>query len=172
MQAYTHPVSESIFLVRFFVKTADEILQRIKNNIIILDGATGTELQARGMPEGVCPELWCLENKECIGSVHKDYVGAGADIIYTCTFGANSFKLSQYGQCDVKQINHGLANLARTIAGSSALVAGDIGPTGRFVEPFGDVGFEEAVTAFKEQVTGLIEGGADLIVIETMMDIQ
>lgn len=154
------------------MKTREEIIQRIQNRIIILDGASGTELQTRGMPEGVCPELWCLENKECIGSVHKDYLTAGAEIIYTCTFGANSFKLSQYGQTDVKQINHGLACLARTIAGSSSLVAGDIGPTGRFVEPFGDVGFDKAVAAFKEQARGLIEGGVDLIVIETMMDIQ
>jgi len=154
------------------VKTKQEILHKFRGRIIILDGATGTELQARGMPEGVCPELWCLDNTGCLASVHEDYLLAGADIIYTSTFGANRFKLSQYGAEDVAGINRDLASLARSIAGEDRLVAGDIGPTGRFIEPFGEVGFEEAVAVFKEQVNGLIAGGADLIVIETMIDIQ
>ena len=157
---------------RFFVKTRDEVIQKISGRIIILDGAMGTELQSRGMPEGVCPELWCLDNKECIQSVHEDYLLSGADIIYTSTFGANRFKLSQYGATDVAGINHELVLLARECAGENGLVAGDIGPTGRFIEPFGEVGFEEAVKVFKEQARGLIEGGVDLLVIETMIDIQ
>ncbi len=154
------------------MKARQEIIQKIRGGIIVLDGAMGTELQARGMPEGVCPELWCLDNKACIQSVHEDYLSAGADIIYTSTFGANRFKLSQYGTADVSRINHDLAALARSTAGDNGLVAGDIGPTGRFIEPFGEVGFEEAVNVFTEQARGLIEGGVDLIVIETMMDIQ
>ncbi len=150
----------------------EEIIRKIGEGVLVLDGATGTELQARGMPEGVCPELWCLENATCIESVHRDYLAAGSDIIYTCTFGANRFKLAQYGASSVGRINEDLCRLAKSVAGERALVAGDIGPTGRFVEPFGDVGFDEAVEVFQEQARGLIQGGADILVIETMIDIQ
>lgn len=142
------------------------------SRLIVLDGATGTELQAVGMPGGVSPELWCLKNPDCLKIVHRDYFKAGSDVIYTCTFGANQFKLSEYGQTDVREINRDLAILAREAVGDDCLVAGDIGPTGRFIEPFGDVDFEEAVLVFKEQVRGLLEGGVDLFVIETMVDIQ
>ena len=152
------------------------INNKIKNlltgKIIILDGATGTELQKRGMPAGVCPELWCLENPDIIKDIHTSYLQSGAQIIYTCTFGANRFKLHQYGSTDIRQINRQLARLARQTAGNKALVAGDIGPTGLFIEPFGRLSFEESLNAFREQALGLIEGGCDLIVIETMIDIQ
>ena len=144
----------------------------LKKRILILDGATGTELQKRGMPAGVCPERWCTENPEIIQEVQRDYGEAGADMVYTCTFGGNRLKLSEYGVTDVKEINRKLAVLSRQAVGSGVLVAGDIGPTGRFVEPFGDLPFEEAVAVFKEQVAGLVAGGVDLFVIETMMDIQ
>ncbi|MBN2298169.1 MAG: homocysteine S-methyltransferase family protein [Deltaproteobacteria bacterium] len=154
------------------MKKKEGILQQFQGRVIILDGATGTELQARGMPEGVCPELWCLDNRECIQSVHEDYIKAGSDIIYTCTFGANRFKLSEYGAANIEEINTRLAGLAKRVAGDKCLVAGDIGPTGRFIEPFGEVDFDEAVEVFKEQARGLLAGGADLIVIETMIDIQ
>jgi 5-methyltetrahydrofolate--homocysteine methyltransferase len=154
------------------VRRKQEIFQKIKDRIIILDGATGTQLQARGMPEGVCPELWCIENPSCIQAVHEDYIRAGSDIIYTCTFGGNRFKLTQYGEEDVDRTNENLARFAKKVAGDRALIAGDIGPTGRFIEPFGDVRFDDAVNVFKEQVRGLIKGGVDLIVIETMIDIQ
>jgi len=124
------------------------------------------------MPGGVCPEIWCLQNPESIKAAHREYLQAGAEVIYTCTFGANRFKLFEYGECNVGGVNRDLALIARQAAGDSFLVAGDIGPTGRFIEPFGDVGFEEAVDAFKEQVRGLLDGGVDLFVIETMVDIQ
>lgn len=144
-----------------------------KKGIVVLDGATGTELQKKGMPSGVCPELWCIENSLITKEIHASYVQAGAQIIYTCTFGANRFKLEQYGAGEnVYQINRDLALLARQAAGKKVMVAGDIGPTGLFVEPFGPLDFEEAVAAYKEQVRGLIDGGCDLIVIETMIDIQ
>ena len=140
---------------------------------MILDGATGTELQKLGLPAGVCPEIWCLDNPDIIGAVHKSYQKAGAQIIYTCTFGANRYKLKQFGaKHDVYAVNRKLAQLARKACGNQTLVAGDIGPTGLFVEPFGTLAFEEAVDAFKEQARGLIDGGCDLIVIETMIDIQ
>jgi 5-methyltetrahydrofolate--homocysteine methyltransferase len=144
----------------------------LKKKIIILDGATGTQLQRHGMPSGACPERWCLQNPQVICEVHADYFAAGADIVYTCTFGANRIKLAQYDINDVFTCNKELALLARKAAGKSRLVAGDIGPTGKFVAPFGSLDFEEAVNIFKEQVKGLLAGGVDLFVIETMMDIQ
>ena len=145
---------------------------RIRERIIILDGATGTELQKRGMPAGVCPEIWCLENPDIISDVHAGYRDAGADIVYTATFGANRIKMSQYGAYDVVEINRELTLLARRAVGADVLLAGGICSTGRFVRPFGDLDFEDAIEAYKEQVGGLLDGGVDLFVIETMMDIQ
>ena len=147
-------------------------LKNIRDRIIFLDGGQGTLLQQSGMPQGVCPEIWAKNNREVLRDIHRAYVEAGAEIIYTCTFGGNRLKLSQFRQKDVKGINRELARIAKQAAGAQALVAGDIGPTGKFVEPFGGVKFEQAVDIFKEQISGLISGGADLLVIETMMDIQ
>lgn len=144
----------------------------LKNKVLILDGATGTELQKRGMPAGACPEKWCIKNPDITTSIHSEYCQAGADIIYSCTFGANRIKLSQYGIKNVIEINKTLVRLAKKAAHPSALVAGDIGPTGQFIEPFGKFPFENAINIFKEQIKGLVAGGADLLVIETMMDIQ
>jgi len=140
---------------------------------MILDGATGTELQKKGLPAGICPEIWCLENPQIIKAVHSSYKKAGSQVVYTCTFGANRYKLKQYNvKKDVYTMNMELARLAKEACGKNTLVAGSIGPTGLFIEPFGNLAFEEAVDAFKEQARGLIDGGCDLIVIETMIDIQ
>ena len=145
----------------------------LAKKIVVLDGAMGTELQKMGMPGGVCPEQWCLDNPQNIRELYSSYQKAGAQIVYTCTFGANRFKLKQHGiKENSYQINNELARLAKLAVGKKTLVAGDIGPTGLFIEPFGTLAFEEAVDAFKEQARGLIDGGCDLIVIETMIDIQ
>ena len=152
------------------------ILELLKNKILVLDGATGTELQKRGMPGGVCPEIWASENREVQKAIYKSYAEAGSDIIYTCTFGANFYKLSQYGRSDVENINCSLAQMAKDavagIPGKNIFVAGDIGPSGHFIDPFGEINFEDAVKMFKRQVKGLMDGGCDLFVIETQMDIQ
>lgn len=148
-----------------------EIAARLSREILLLDGATGTELQKRGMPAGVCPELWVLENPDAQKAIHRAYREAGADILYTCSFGGNPFKLEEYGRKDVESINRDLALLARSAVDEGALIAGDIGPSGRFIEPFGDVLFDEAVAAYRRQAQGLKEG-VDLFAIETQMDIQ
>ena len=150
----------------------NKIKNLFKRKIVVLDGATGTELQKRGMPAGVCPEIWCLEHSHVIQEIHSEYGQSGADVIYTCTFGANRLKLGQYNISTVVEMNRELALLARQTVGGKGLVAGDMGPTGQFIEPFGDLAFENAIEIFKEQVQGLLEGGVDLFVIETMMDIQ
>lgn len=149
-----------------------DIKKNINKKVLVLDGATGTELQKRGMPSGVCPELWCLKNPKVIASVHSDYVVCGSDMVYTCTFGANYHKLKQYNCTDVYGTNKQLAKIARDAVGKKVFIAGDIGPTGLFVHPLGDVDFDFAVSEFKKQIKGLVDGGVDLIVIETMMDIQ
>jgi len=154
------------------VSTRQRVQDLLRERVVILDGANGTELQGRGMPEGVCPELWCSDHPECIQAIHRDYINAGSDIIYSCTFGANRFKLINYGISDEQKLNHTLVALAKQAAAGQAMVAGDIGPTGKLIEPFGDLAFEEAVSCFKEQVKALVEAGVDLLVIETMIDIQ
>jgi 5-methyltetrahydrofolate--homocysteine methyltransferase len=147
------------------------ILSLLRQRVLILDGAMGTELYKRGLPAGVCPEAWCLAHPAVVAEIHAAYREAGADVVYTSTFGANRLKMGQYGLTNVRETNRLLAEIAVRPAGKG-LVAGDIGPTGHFVEPFGDVPFEDSVALFREQVQGLLEGGVDLFVIETMMDIQ
>lgn len=153
--------------------TRKEFHQRLADQVLILDGATGTELQKRGMPLGVCPEQWVIENPQVIIDIQRAYIAAGSGAVYTCTFGANRLKLAEFGLADrTIEINRELARRSREAAGTTALVAGDIAPTGQFVRPFGDLAFDDAVAVYREQVTGLLEGGVDFFVIETMLDIQ
>ncbi|MBU0693976.1 MAG: homocysteine S-methyltransferase family protein [Candidatus Omnitrophica bacterium] len=147
-------------------------IKLLNNRVLVLDGATGTQLQKRGMPSGVSPEVWCLRNPKVISAIHADYQKAGAEIVYTSTFGANRIKLKFYGNYNVGKVNKDLALIAKKAVKNKALVAGGIGPTGKFVEPFGPLKFEEAVEIFKEQAKGLLLAGVDLFIIETMMDIQ
>ena len=154
------------------MKTKQKITRLLRQGLVILDGATGTELHSLGMPDGIAPELFSIQNPQAIKSVHRGYLDAGSDIVYTCTFGANRHKLASYGVSDSYDLNRRLAVIAREAAGRRGLVAGDMGPTGRFVEPFGDLGFEDAVRCYKEQARGLLDGGVDLFVIETMIDLQ
>lgn len=145
----------------------------LQKHIMILDGATGTQLQKRGMPQGVCPERWVLDHPDVIVEVQKAYVEAGANTLYTCTFGGNRIKLDEFGFGDkVVEMNKKLAQLSREAAGPEGFVAGDLAPTGQFIKPLGELSFEQAVEIYKEQVQGLLEGGVDFFVIETMMDIQ
>lgn len=153
--------------------TREEFKALCNKKVVLLDGATGTELQQKGMPVGVCPEKWVAEHPEALMEIQSQYQDAGSDIVYTCTFGGNRQKLSEFGLDDeVYELNCQLARISRQAVGGKALVAGDIGSTGLLVEPFGPLSFEEAVAIYKEQIAGLLQGGVDLFVIETMMDIQ
>lgn len=145
----------------------------LRNQVMILDGAFGTELQKRGMPPGVCPEQWALEHARLTVDLQKEYVRAGSKAIYTGTFGANRLKLAAYNLGDrTVAINEALAQLAREAAGSACLVAGDLSTTGEFIKPIGELPFETAVNIYKEQVRGLLSGGVDFFVIETIFDLQ
>lgn len=139
---------------------------------LILDGATGTELQKHGFGGGACPEAWILEHPEVIREIQRAYVEAGSDVIYAPTFGANRIKLEAHGLSHaVEDFNLRLVALSREAAAGKALVAGDIAPTGHFLSPLGDVTFEELTEIYTEQAEALEKAGVDLFVIETMMTV-
>ena len=145
----------------------------VRERVLRLDGATGTELAKQGMPPGVCPEKWVTENPQALCAVQGAYVDSGSNVVYAPTFGANPYKLHEFGlreQC--RELNARLVQISREAVAGKAFVFGDIAPTGALVEPFGELPFESCVQAYKEQVEGLLEGGADGFAIETMMDLQ
>ncbi|MBE6359708.1 MAG: 5-methyltetrahydrofolate--homocysteine methyltransferase [Lentisphaerae bacterium] len=144
-----------------------------RRGFVVLDGATGTELIKRGMPSGVSPELWVYEHPQSICDIHDAYIAAGSNIVYAPTFGGNRLKMAEFGiEGRLHEIVSSLVRTAKENAGERALVFGDIAPTGRFVEPFGDLPFEEAVAVFREAAQAMLDGGVDGFAIETMMDIQ
>jgi len=150
-----------------------DFLCELNKRQLVFDGATGTMLQRLGLKPGGCPDELCLKDPELVKKVHRAYVEAGSDIVTTNTFGANRAKLEEYSlEGALRDINVAAARCAREAVGDRRFVAGGIGPTGRFVEPVGDMPFEDALAIFSEQARALKEGGADLIIIETMMDIK
>lgn len=142
-------------------------------NILIADGATGTQLQKAGLPVGYVPELWNLENPDAILAHHMSYLDAGADIVLTNTFGGNPIKLrSNNLESKTREINKAGALLARKAAGPKRFVFGDVGPTGQLLSPLGELSEESAIAAFCDQISALESGGVDAILIETMSAIE
>lgn len=153
--------------------TKKEFRDFVNKGPIILDGATGTNLMAAGMPIGVCPEAWILEHKEVLLNLQRGYVEAGTNIVYAPTFTGNRIKLEEYGLADrIAEINTELVRLSREAVGDKALVAGDMTMTGQQLFPLGELMFEELVEVYKEQASILDKAGADLFVVETMMSLQ
>ncbi len=145
----------------------------LKSGILLLDGATGTQLQKAGMEAGVCPELWILKHPDVMLKLQQSYAAAGSQILYAPTFSANAVKLEEYGvKQELGRINQQLVQLTRRAAGSQCLVAGNLTMTGRALAPVGDLEFEALVDCYKEQVQAIVQAGADLFVVETMMSIQ
>ncbi|MFV0465714.1 MAG: homocysteine S-methyltransferase family protein [Lachnospiraceae bacterium] len=150
-----------------------EFKHLLQNKVLLLDGATGTNLQAAGMPLGVCPEQWILDNPQVILDLQKAYVKAGTNILYAPTFTGNRIKLAEFGlEQNLFEINQQLVKLSLEAAAGEALVAGDISMTGQQLYPIGDLDFEELVTIYKEQILAISQAGADLLVIETMMSLS
>ena len=147
----------------------EEFLRKLEKRIFVLDGAMGTELQKRGFTKG-CPDELNIKNPALVKAVHKSYADAGSDIIITNTFGANRIKLGNYKIGNkVKEINEAGVKIARD-ACPGCLIAGDVGPLGKEIEPLGELTFGEAYDTFKEQILALKE--ADLLIIETISDIK
>lgn len=158
--------------------TKREFHDLVSQSKIILDGATGSNLQKRGMPTGVCPEEWILENEDVMCNLQREYIQAGTNVLYAPTFSGNRIKLEEYGLADkLAQMNHDLAAISKKAieaenAQGRVFVAGDLTMTGIQVEPVGPLPFEELVDIYKEQIQSLEEAGVDLLVVETMMSLQ
>lgn len=151
---------------------ADFIKALHEGRFIFFDGGMGTMLQARGLPAGVSPEVWCLSNPDVLKGIHLDYARAGANVLTTNTFGGTRFKMP--ADLDIAEFNKAMANAARRAAEEASgdvFVAGSVGPTGHFLKPLGDLSFQEMVDGYKEQILGLVAGGVDLILMETHFDI-
>ncbi len=139
--------------------------------VLVLDGSMGALLQSRGLPAGMAPDIWMMENESIIFGAHKEYVDAGADIVLTNTFGASKLRLAEYNAYGrIKEINAKAVEIARRAAGDRAYVAGDIGPSGETIFPTGKKSFEEITEIFYEQAKILVSLGVDLIVVETIFD--
>lgn len=149
------------------------LLELLKDKIILMDGGMGTMLISAGLTGNEVPEIWNLEHPDKVAEIHSAYYNAGSDIVQTNTFGANRLKLKKNGLGDkIREINTAAAKLALEVCPENKYVAGDIGPTGEFLQPSGTYTEEEFIDIFKEQAEALKEGGVHLFSIETMFDIR
>jgi len=151
----------------------EPFLERIDKRPVVCDGAMGTMLYSRGISLNRCYDELNAAMPQLVKEVHLAYVKAGADVLETNTFGANKFRLEKFGLGEkVRELNLAGARLAREVAGNDLYVAGAVGPLGVRLEPLGHTSLEEARAAFRGQITALVEGGIDLIIVETMMDLN
>lgn len=149
------------------------LLDRLRTEVLVSDGAMGTELQKRGLPPGACPEEFNISHPEIVEGIHRDYIAAGSDIITTNSFGGNRFRLKEYGfEGRGREFCKRAAELARGVCPPGCYVAGSIGPTGEILEPLG-TGVKSLVQdAFREQAEALAEGSVEMIIVETVMAIE
>jgi homocysteine S-methyltransferase len=155
--------------------TRSQLLERLldPHQVIVFDGAMGTQLYAKGVFINQCYDELNLRAPDLVRSIHQAYLDAGSEAIETNTFGANRVKLAAYGLSgQAREINHAAAKIARAAAGEDALVAGAVGPLGVRVEPFGPTALDEARQAFAEQLQGLRDGGVDVFILETFADVN
>lgn len=155
--------------------TKEQFQTLVKQKILVLDGATGTNLQKAGMPTGVCPEKWILDHKDVMIKLQTDYINAGSTIIYAPTFSGNRIKLAEYGLADkLETMNKELVALSKQAVaqtGFRAYIAGNLTMTGKQLYPIGKLSLEELIDVYKEQINVLVEAGVDLLVVETMMSL-
>ena len=153
-----------------------EEFRKLTENILLLDGATGSNLMASGMPRGICTETWVIEHKDIIQELQRSYIEAGSRIIYAPTFGGNRINLKKHGLQDrIEEINRTLVGYSREVAPEGVYVAGDITTSGEFIIPDGDdedYTYDTAFQMYQEQVRILCDAGVDLIVAETMISID
>ena len=150
-----------------------EQFRKLTENILLLDGATGSNLMASGMPRGICTETWVIEHKEIFQELQRSYIAAGSQVIYAPTFGGNRINLAKHGLTDrIKEINRTLVGYSRELAGDGVYVAGDITTSGSFITADGDYTYDDAFKMYQEQVKILADAGIDLIAAETMINIE
>lgn len=147
--------------------------ERLVHACLICDGGMGTQLHGLGLKPGVCPESWNLTHPEEVKQVYAAYRAAGSHIVETNTFGGSRYKLMHYGLADqVSVINRAGVALAREVAGATQYVMASMGPTGAFMEPYGDETEDAFYAAFKEQALAFADGGADAVIVETMTGLE
>lgn len=156
--------------------TREEFITLSKDHILYLDGATGSNLVKAGMPSGVCPEQWILEHQGVMLQLQKDYVQAGTNILYAPTFTANRVKLAEYHlEKNMTSMIRDLVAISKKAAestpGHPVYVAGDLTMTGEQLKPMGKMNLETLIDIYKEQILCLVDAGADLLVVETMMSL-
>lgn len=153
--------------------TQSEFNALLSRGVVLLDGATGSQLRAKGMPVGVSTELWACEHPEVIVALQRAYVDAGSDIIYAPTFSANRVGLEMHGITGrLAELNAKLVQLARRAADGRALVAGDFTTTGKPLEPIGPMSYQALLDIYREQIEAVVAAGADLLGAETMLTID
>ena len=143
-----------------------------EKSILISDGAWGTMLHAKGLPSGECPELWNITHPDKVREIPRAYKDAGSEVILTNSFGGSPIKLRMFDQQDkAYELNLAAAQISRQVAGEEVAVLASVGPTGQLLEPYGEISEEDMIESFRVQIRGLVDGGADAILIETMSDI-
>ena len=153
--------------------TREEFWTLAEEGVVLLDGATGSNLRRAGLPVGVSPELWILEHPQVLLELQRAYVDAGSQIIYAPTFGGNRISLMNYGlEEQTVRLNTALVRLSREAAGGRALVAGDLTTTGKALEPVGEMTYGLLYSIYQEQISALAEAGVDLLAVETMMGVE
>lgn len=157
----------------------EETKEQLNKRPLLLDGAMGTMLQLYGLKSGECSEGWNISHSQVVQKIHQEYIKAGADVILTNTFGANRIKLSSFNkQNDVIKINESAANIAKEAIksvkepGKKVFLAASVGPTGKILEPYGELKVSEVYENYKEQTVILEKAGVDLIILETFYDLE
>lgn len=147
--------------------------QKLSSGLLLLDGAMGTQLMSKGIMAGKCNEMLNVESPQIILDIHRSYIQAGSDAVYTNTFGANEITLARHGLADeVERINQAAVKIAKQAAGKDKYVIGDIGPCGEFLKPLGSLEPARLKEVFAKQAKTLCNGGTDGFVIETFMAID
>lgn len=153
--------------------TRQEFDELTKKGVVLLDGATGSNLRKAGMPVGISSEQWVLDNPKVLQELQSAYVEAGSQIVYAPTFAANRISLRNFDLQDrVVELNTKLVKISRDGVGSRALVAGDLTTTGQLLEPQGNLTYDALYQAYREQIKALVDAGVDLIVAETMLGVD
>ena len=153
--------------------TRDEFKALTDKGVVLLDGATGSNMTKAGMPKGTSTELWILDHPEPLQELQRAYVEAGSQIVYAPTFCCNPSSMKNFGrEKDVYELNGRLVALSKAAVGGKAYVAGDMTTTGKMMEPRGEMTFEELYEIYSEQAKALVEAGVDLFTVETMLGVD